>query len=90
MSESKPVYVLLRGECCSGDDLAILNVVMRFEIGKQHTVQQEAMYDDVGYDFNSALPQGWKLDDAPDFVKLVTPEEAKKKGYVVYMPTPDV
>lgn len=80
------VYALLCGRCleCEGDGEDIKRVVMRFDSEEQLNNEADNFFDEVYGSFNSGLPKGWFVDEAPEIERLISREEAEQRGFVIF------
>lgn len=80
------VYALLAGRCleCEGDGEEVKQVVVRFDSEEQLEFESDNFFDEVYGSFNAGLPTGWFVDEAPEIDRLISEQEAEKRGYVVF------
>ena len=90
------VYAVLCAPCLpqeyeDKDEEAVrknLTVVMRFDSEEQLNDEADNFFDNVYGSFQRGLDlmyDYWYVDDSPEIQKLISKEEAKKIGYVIFV-----
>ena len=81
------VYIVFCGECLNSsasestlEESRVFRVTIRLT-QKELELLEDTMFDNLIDTFNSALPEGWFIDENPEIEKFTTKEEG---DYLIY------
>lgn len=78
-------YVLLSAACVHDDGQEKnMSVIVRFNSMAQLETEQDNFFDDTPDIFAQGLPPNWVQNDAIEVDRMVSEEEAKNKGFIVF------